>query len=42
MSNMPQGDRTGPQGQGPKTGRSMGKCGPKGQTPAPQGQGGRG
>ena len=39
---MPQGDRTGPQGQGPKTGRSMGKCGPKGQTPAPQGQGGRG
>jgi len=37
---MPQNDRTGPQGQGPKTGRGMGKCGPKGKTPAPQGQGG--
>ena len=37
---MPQGDRTGPQGQGPKTGRAMGKCGPKGKTPAPQGQDG--
>ena len=36
---MPQGDRTGPQGQGPKTGRGMGKCSPKGQTPAAQGQG---
>jgi len=39
---MPQGDRTGPQGQGPKTGKGQGKCGPKGGTPAPQGQGGRG
>jgi len=39
---MPQGDRTGPQGQGPKSGRGMGKCGPKDGTPAPQGQGGMG
>ena len=39
---MPQGDRTGPQGQGPKTGKGQGKCGPKGGTPAAQGQGGRG
>jgi hypothetical protein len=39
---MPQGDRTGPQGQGPKTGRGQGKCGPKGGTPAPQDQGGMG
>jgi hypothetical protein len=39
---MPQGDRTGPQGQGPKTGRGQGKCGPKGGTSAPQDQGGMG
>jgi hypothetical protein len=39
---MPQGDRTGPQGQGPKTGKGQGKCGPKGGTPPSQGQGGRG
>jgi hypothetical protein len=39
---MPQGDRTGPQGQGPKTGRGQGKCNPKGGTPAPQGQDGMG
>jgi hypothetical protein len=39
---MPQGDRTGPQGQGPKTGKGRGKCGPKGGTPASQGQGGMG
>jgi hypothetical protein len=39
---MPQGDRTGPKGQGPKTGRGQGKCGLKGGTPAPQGQGGMG
>jgi hypothetical protein len=37
---MPQEDRTGPQGQGPKTGLGMGKCGPKGGTPVPQGPGG--
>jgi hypothetical protein len=42
VSNMPQGDRKGPQGQGPRTGRGMGKCGHKGGTPAPQGQGGMG
>lgn len=24
---MPRGDRTGPQGQGPKTGRGLGPCG---------------
>jgi len=39
---MPQQDRTGPQGQGPKTGRGMGKCGPKGGAPASPGQGGTG
>ena len=38
---MPQGDKTGPQGQGPKIGRGMGKCGPKSGNSAPQGQGGR-
>ncbi|MDL1982740.1 MAG: DUF5320 domain-containing protein [Deltaproteobacteria bacterium] len=37
---MPQRDRTGPQGQGPKTGQGRGKCGPKGGSPAPQSQGG--
>jgi len=37
---MPQGDRTGPQGQGPRTGQGRGKCVPKGGNPAPQGQGG--
>jgi hypothetical protein len=39
---MPQEDRTGPQGQGPKTGKGRGKCSPKGGTAAPQGQVGRG
>ena len=42
VSNMPQGDRTGPQGQGPKTGRGMGKCGSKSGNPAPQDQDGMG
>jgi hypothetical protein len=28
---MPGFDRTGPNGQGPKTGRAMGKCNPKKQ-----------
>jgi hypothetical protein len=37
---MPQKDRTGPQGQGAKTGQGLGKCGPKGGNPAPQDQGG--
>jgi len=39
---MPHGDRKGPRGQGPRTGRGMGKCGPKDGTPASQGQGGMG
>ena len=39
---MPQGDRTGPQGQGPRTGRGQGRCNPKGGTPAPRSQGGIG
>ena len=30
---MPQGDRTGPQGQGPKTGKGRGKCSPRAETP---------
>ena len=32
---MPRGDRTGPQGQGPMTGRGLGKCSSKGGSPAP-------
>jgi hypothetical protein len=39
---MPQGDRTGPQGRGPKTGRGQGNCNPKGGPSAPQEQGGMG
>jgi hypothetical protein len=39
---MPRGDRTGPQGQGPKTGRGLGKCSTKGGSPAPLGQDGMG
>ena len=39
---MPQGDRTGPQGQGPKTGRGLGKCNPQGGKPVSRGQGGKG
>jgi len=39
---MPRGDGTGPQGQGPQTGRGTGKCGPESRTPAPQKQGGMG
>jgi len=39
---MPLRDRKGPQGQGPQTGRGMGKCSPKGGNPAQQGQGARG
>lgn len=34
---MPQQDRTGPQGQGPKTGQGLGKCG---KTKKAQGSGG--
>ena len=39
---MPKGDRTGPKGQGPKTGRGQGACNPAGKTLGPQGQGKRG
>ncbi len=39
---MPGKDGTGPQGQGPKTGRGLGKCNAGGRTKAPQGPGGRG
>jgi len=35
---MPRGDRTGPQGQGPKTGRGRGKCSSKDGSSAPQDQ----
>jgi hypothetical protein len=35
-------DRTGPQGQGPKTGRGLGKCSSKGGNRAPQDQDGMG
>ncbi|MCK5137467.1 MAG: DUF5320 domain-containing protein [Bacteroidales bacterium] len=30
---MPGFDRTGPEGEGPRTGRALGKCDPKTQTP---------
>jgi len=33
---MPRGDGTGPQGQGPKTGRGLGKCNPQTDTPQSQ------
>jgi len=34
---MPNNDRTGPRGQGPRTGRGAGNCSPAGQnTTAPQ------
>ena len=39
---MPRKDRTGPQGQGPMTGRDRGKCNPKDRTSNPRGQGGMG
>lgn len=39
---MPRGDRTGPRGQGPKTGKGLGKCNPKGGPITPQGQKGTG
>jgi len=40
---MPQGDRTGPQGQGPKTGKGQGKCGKGTRNPSQGGIGsGRG
>jgi len=30
---MPQGDKTGPSGKGPRTGRGMGNCKPKTSKP---------
>ena len=39
---MPRGDRTGPEGQGPKTGRGQGKCNPQGGILTPRGRGGMG
>jgi uncharacterized protein DUF5320 len=39
---MPQGDRTGPQGRGPKTGRGLGRCNPKGVPAATRDQPGTG
>jgi hypothetical protein len=39
---MPGKDRTGPQGQGPKTGRGLGKWSSKGENRAPQEQDGMG
>jgi hypothetical protein len=39
---MPQGDRTGPRGQGRKTGRGMGNCDPNDGTPVTPGRGGQG
>jgi hypothetical protein len=39
---MPRGDRTGPQGQGPMTGRGRGKGNPKDRSSLLRGQGGMG
>jgi hypothetical protein len=39
---MPRGDRTGPQGQGPKTGRGRGRCNPIDGSTRPQRQDGIG
>jgi hypothetical protein len=39
---MPRGDRTGPQGQGPMTGRGRGKCNPNGNAFAPRERGNMG
>jgi hypothetical protein len=39
---MPRGDRTGPHGQGPMTGRGRGKCNPKDRVSSPRNQGGLG
>jgi len=39
---MPRGDATGPDGQGPKTGRGQGKCGKGTRNPSQGGQGGMG
>ena len=42
VNNMPQGDGTGPQGQGPKTGKGRGRRNPKGGSMPAQGQRGTG
>jgi hypothetical protein len=39
---MPRGDGTGPQGQGPMTGRGRGKCNPKDRASVSSEQGGMG
>jgi hypothetical protein len=39
---MPRGDRTGPQGQGPMTGRGRGKCNPNDRASTPREQAGMG
>jgi hypothetical protein len=39
---MPREDRTGPQGQGPRTGKGQGRCNPKGRTSVLPEQGGMG
>ena len=39
---MPRGDRTGPEGQGPMTGRGRGKCNPKDRASVSPDQGGMG
>ena len=39
---MPREDKTGPQGQGSRTGKGQGRCNPKGGTPVAPGQGGMG
>ena len=38
---MPIENGTGPQGEGPMTGRGSGKCNPTDRASAPQGQGGK-
>ena len=39
---MPRGDKTGPQGQGPMTGRGRGKCNPKDRASVSPDRGGMG
>ena len=39
---MPRGDRTGPQSQGPKTGKGQGRSNPQGAIPDQEGPGGMG
>ena len=37
---MPRGDRTGPRGQGPRTGKGRGNCNSKDRVSVPMGRGG--